>query len=417
MKGEKKGFFILALTIFIFVFLIAPTSATFDASSNQSTLNWRVYATTPTNLANTSGGNWVNWTWDAGTGRIPPSSWNVSINATWHNGTTTTFYNQTGAHWINITVLGWNSTDAVLSEASVSGQEEIANHAPSTPSLVSPTNLSEINDATPLFNWTCTDADGDNLTYTLQIDNESSFTSPYVYENTSITNSNLTLAVADALSDGVNYTWRIRANDTYTDSTWATAYNFTLDTVLPAITLMNRTPSSVLVGDPVTITCTVTDDVSGVENVSVQIKDAKDRITNYTLTAGASNTFTFTYNYTGKEGWYYIQYFNSYDEAGNFQENTSTISFSAVGYSAGGGAGGGGAGGEVPTPTPTPDVNATATSTPASPLEWIRRPSAAISGRDAIIVVGGVVGVAFVMLMFAILWNYIKKQKREGGWL
>ena len=407
MRNKRIRDEVVVALFLAFAFLVFPASAGFDASSNQSTLNWRVYATTPTNLANTSSGNWVNWTWDTGSGRIPPSSWNVSINSTWHNGTTTTFYNQSGAHWINITVWGWNSTDGVLSEASVSGQEKIANHAPSTPSLVSPTNLSEINDATPFFNWTCSDADDDRLTYTLQIDNESGFSSPYVYENTTITDSNLTLAVADALTDYVNYTWRVRAHDTYEYGTWATAYNFTLDTVLPTITAMNRTPDSVLVGNSVTITCTVTDDVSGVENVSVQIKNAKDIITNYTLTAGADNSFSYTYTYTGKEGWYYIQYFNSYDEAGNFRENASTLSFSATSSSAGGPGGGPGV-----VPSPTPDVNATVT--PPPPLEWIRRPEMPVSGRDAITVVGGVVGAAFAMLMLAIMWNYNKKQKREG---
>ena len=214
------------------------------------------------------------------------------------------------------------------------------------------------------------------------------------------------------------YTMKVVATDNEgkTSQSWL-GVNFTIDVNAPTITLMARTPSSVLVGDPVTITCTVTDDVSGVENVSVQIKDAKSRVTNYTMTAGTNNTFSYEFTYTGKEGWYYIQYFNSYDEAGNFRENASSLNFSARGSSAGGGPGGGGAGGEVPTPSPTPEVNATVTPSPTPPIEWIRRPSAAISGRDAVIVVGGVVGATFVMLMLAILWNYYKRQKSGGKWL
>ena len=213
------------------------------------------------------------------------------------------------------------------------------------------------------------------------------------------------------------YTMKVVATDDegQTTSSWL-GVNFTIDVNAPTITETARTPSSVLVGDSVTISCTVTDDVSGVKNVSVQIKDAKDRVVNYTMVEGANNSYSYEFTYTGKEGWYYIQHFYSYDNASNLVDNASTLSFSARGYSAGDGVGGG-AGGEVPTPSPTPEVNVTVTPSPAPPLEWIRRPAAAISGRDAVIVVGGVVGATFVMLMLAILWNYNKKQKREGGWL
>ena len=209
------------------------------------------------------------------------------------------------------------------------------------------------------------------------------------------------------------YTMKVVATDDEgeTSQSWL-GVNFTIDVNAPTITETARTPSSVLVGDSVTITCTVTDDVSGVKNVTVQIKDAKDRVVNYTMTAGSNNSYSYTYTYTGKEGWYYIQYFSSYDNASNLRENDSTLNFSAVGYSAGGD-GGGGAGGEVHLPTPTPDVNATVTPTP-SPTEWIQQPKLEVDGETALMGAGIIVGVVFIALILDILWNvYVRGREDE----
>jgi hypothetical protein len=131
MKNHKKNLGVmLFFALITFVFLIFPVSADFNVSSNQSDLNWEVYATTPVNPTNTTGIFWVNWSWDVGTGRIPPTSWNVSINESWYNDTTNTHYNQStvaGHSWINISVWGYNSTDNVLSENCLEGQQQAAN--------------------------------------------------------------------------------------------------------------------------------------------------------------------------------------------------------------------------------------------------------------------------------------------------
>jgi len=66
----------------------------------------------PINLAYTKSRFWVNHTWSAGTG-YDTDSYNVSINGTWHNDTTTTYYNNTLStygDWSNITVYGYNTT-------------------------------------------------------------------------------------------------------------------------------------------------------------------------------------------------------------------------------------------------------------------------------------------------------------------
>lgn len=117
---------IIGIVVLALVFLCMPVSAEFNTSLNQSGLNWEVYATTPVNLKSTTDCSWVNFTWDKGIGGIPASSWNVSINGTWHNDTNSPFYNQQDViegTLINITVWGWNSTDNVLSEESISGQK------------------------------------------------------------------------------------------------------------------------------------------------------------------------------------------------------------------------------------------------------------------------------------------------------
>ncbi|MDY6966369.1 MAG: LamG-like jellyroll fold domain-containing protein [Halobacteriota archaeon] len=50
---------------------------------------------TPTDLENTTGNFWVNHTWSMGSGNVT-DSFNVSIDGTWYNGTTDTYYNHTG---------------------------------------------------------------------------------------------------------------------------------------------------------------------------------------------------------------------------------------------------------------------------------------------------------------------------------
>ena len=76
----------------------------------------------PINLDHTKDSTWVNHTWDAGSGNVT-DSYNVSVNDTWHNGTTNEYYNNTPipeGNWSNITVWAWNSTYSELSSGSVS---------------------------------------------------------------------------------------------------------------------------------------------------------------------------------------------------------------------------------------------------------------------------------------------------------
>jgi len=407
---------------------------------------------TPTNLQNSTYNFFVNYTWQAGTGNAT-DSYNVSWNSTWYNATTDLYMNKTvGTHgWANISVWAYNSTSTgTLSTGNISDNVQVPNNAPSIPTLLAPTNGTYTNDNTTFFNWTCTDADGDTVYYHLQIDDEIAFASPYTYENTSVVQSNYTATAA--LSDG-KYYWRVRGNDTYENGSWATHFNFTVDTTDPLITLdgnilnttsyfknsikvnytlteinqnrtwynvsnstavvvanttitanttfevladgeytlvvyaddkagnenstsitfkaditapaisnMNVSAASVLVGNPVTITCEVNDTYAGVDldGVSVRVENSKGVVSNYSMVHGTGDNYSYEYNYTGASGTYLLKYFYAYDNAtgsdGNLAAEASELYFNAISYT-GGEAGGGGA--PAPAPTPMPDRNET----------------------------------------------------------
>ena len=78
----------------------------------------------PTNIQNNTDNFYVNFTWDAGSGNIT-NSYNITINGTYHNGTTSTFFNQTTTPdgWVNITVYAFNSSGSgTLSTDNVSDE-------------------------------------------------------------------------------------------------------------------------------------------------------------------------------------------------------------------------------------------------------------------------------------------------------
>lgn len=79
------------------------------------------------NISTHSGYNWINNSWNPGSGNVT-DSYNVRINGVWHNGTTSTFWNDTYTtlQWQNITVYAWNSSGAgTISVASISQNTQI----------------------------------------------------------------------------------------------------------------------------------------------------------------------------------------------------------------------------------------------------------------------------------------------------
>jgi N-acetylneuraminic acid mutarotase len=78
-------------------------------------------------------------------------------------------------------------------------------------SLVSPTNLSIINTLTPTFTWTSALY---TTTYTLQVDTESGFAVPLVYENNNISSSVTSFLLPSSLETNRTYYWRVIATNT-----------------------------------------------------------------------------------------------------------------------------------------------------------------------------------------------------------
>ena len=76
----------------------------------------------PVNLISTQGNFWINHSWEPGAGN-DTDSYNVSVNGSWTNGTTSTYNNSTvAAHgWSNISVYAYNSSGTgTLNTTSVS---------------------------------------------------------------------------------------------------------------------------------------------------------------------------------------------------------------------------------------------------------------------------------------------------------
>ncbi len=94
----------------------------------------------PTDLAHTEGHIWIRHAWNPGTSFsclcVPTQSYNVSVNDVWYNGTTDTFYDDTGLayeEWSNITVYSYNSDAAILSAAMVTQELKVDTPKPPTP--------------------------------------------------------------------------------------------------------------------------------------------------------------------------------------------------------------------------------------------------------------------------------------------
>jgi parallel beta-helix repeat protein len=108
----------------------------------------------PTNLNNTTGNYWVNYTWSEGSDPDNDNvtdSFNVCMNGTWTNETTDTFMNVTvePSGWANITVWAYNASGAgTLSAGSIS--DEVQAPAPLAPAITSLSNNKTNDDTTTI---------------------------------------------------------------------------------------------------------------------------------------------------------------------------------------------------------------------------------------------------------------------------
>jgi hypothetical protein len=97
---------------------------------------------------------------------------------------------------------------------------------PSAPSLISPSNGSSTTDTTPAFDWNNSTGATE---YQLQVDNNSSFSSPAI----DVTPTSSAYTPSSALSPTLYY-WRVRAKDAVSNwGSWSSARSFTIIIALP----------------------------------------------------------------------------------------------------------------------------------------------------------------------------------------
>lgn len=164
----------------------------------------------------------------------------IGANQTYPSNTT--FYTP---HTINTTASGYNSNSTTLNISRTNGTSvtillSSANSAPSVPTLQFPADNASITNRTSAFNWTnSTDAEGDAVTYHLQIDTDSAFSAPTVNVSGIADGSTGTTQylISPILNIDTTYYWRVRATDGSLTSAYTATRNFTVSSLL-SITLL-----------------------------------------------------------------------------------------------------------------------------------------------------------------------------------
>lgn len=173
-----------------------------------------------------------------------------------------------------------------------------------------------------------------------------------------VSNTIITSNTSFSISADGEYTLKVYSDDKAGNENSTTITNFKGDITAPTITSGSVSAASVLVGDPITITCQVSDTYAGVDldGVSVQVTNPKGMVANYSMAHGTGDNYSYTYSYTGASGTYLIKYFYAYDNStgsdGNLASESSELYFNTIPYT-GGDTGGGGGGGGAPAPAPT----------------------------------------------------------------
>ncbi len=159
---------------------------------------------TPVIDAAATGNFFVNTTWHAGTGNVT-DSFNVSINGSWTNGTTSTFINTTGMSphgWANYSIYAWNSSSGgTLNTTPATSNVQIPNNAITISGVLSSYTLTEgdVLTITPSYS----DADSDTPTFS---DNSSKWN---VDSGTGV------VSWTTASGDAGTYVWGITVSDGY----------------------------------------------------------------------------------------------------------------------------------------------------------------------------------------------------------
>ncbi|MCK4665572.1 PGF-pre-PGF domain-containing protein [Candidatus Dependentiae bacterium] len=201
MRNKRINHFIYFL-VTAFLFLITISLVMGDAIPPN-----------PTDLGNSTGKFYVNFTWNEGSGNVT-DLYNVSYNGTWDNTSSNTFRNESvGAHgYLEIIVYAYNSSDGgALSGENLTDNVTVPNNAP----VVTNVSLTyEINETETLYiDADYTDADSDTGTFA---------------DNSSEWDINTTTGVVSWVTDSNDegtYNYYINVSDGYGS---VNQYNFTV---------------------------------------------------------------------------------------------------------------------------------------------------------------------------------------------
>ena len=165
----------------------ASPEPAYSSAGSEETAGPDAIPPTPTNLQNTTGNFWVNYTWAAGSGNVT-NGYKVTWNSSWYNTSNDYMNKSVGAsNWANITVWAWNSSgNGTISAGSVSDQIKMSSEPPcTTPTISSLTNTSPgAHNVT--ITWT-TNQSADNIVkYSKNSDLSDSSWSNYDNDTTSI---------------------------------------------------------------------------------------------------------------------------------------------------------------------------------------------------------------------------------------
>jgi hypothetical protein len=203
-----------------------------DGYGSTSTKNFTVTVNStvpgqPLDIAATTGNFWVNTTWNVS---INTDSFNISMNGTWMNGTTSTFMNSTNITphaWHNMSVYGYNATSQVTGTAAVLNIQ-IPNNVP----VIGITTISSgaiFQFETETITVNITDLDSDNQTVMIGLvyggtGTEINYTAALIPNTTTYTYS---IGIGGAGTYSVN----VHTSDNYTNVSKSTGLSFVVNTI------------------------------------------------------------------------------------------------------------------------------------------------------------------------------------------
>ncbi len=156
---------------------------------------------------------------------------NWTINATGNPAHTYEFFT-----YANSTDNNATSNQTIRLNITITRPSAPSNTLPTAPVQLSPANGSSITNRTPVFSWAnATDADGNPVSYHLQVDDNAAFNNPEINVSSlpfDVGTPNTTYYPSTELNVDTTYYWRVRANDSTDYGDFSSTANFTLSSLL-----------------------------------------------------------------------------------------------------------------------------------------------------------------------------------------